>query len=195
MTAQLDLPGTSDVERSATISDDGLYRYDLTRTWGPGPRVLWIMLNPSTADGDADDPTIRRIIGFSKRDGFGSAVVCNLFAFRATEPAFMFRAEDPYGPLNDEFIQGHALEAASVVAAWGDRGSHRNRDAQVIELLREAGVRSVYCIGRTTKARAPRHPLYVRKTQPFDVYWRRPTQAEFPVTPKAEVVPIRGGVL
>lgn len=164
------------VERAAEISSDGLYRYWLRRKWGPGPTCLWIMLNPSTADAEIDDPTIRRIVGFSHDWGYGQAVVVNLFAFRATEPALMFRADDPVGPLNEDHIARAVRSSARVVAAWGERGAATLQETRVLTLLRDIGIETVWCVGKTNEDRAPRHPLYVRKTQQPEIYWTAPTQ-------------------
>lgn len=89
--------------RSASLSGCGTFRYDLGRVWDPGNprRVLWVMLNPSTADADVDDPAIRRCVAFSKREGAGGLTVTNLFAFRASNPAALVDASDPVGPEND----------------------------------------------------------------------------------------------
>ncbi len=117
------------------------------------------MLNPSTADAAADDPTIRRCIGFARAWGFGALEVVNLFAYRATRPADLFAADDPVGPRNDRFVRAAARSAAMVVAAWGVHGTRRGRDADVLATLRILG--SVHCLG-TTKRGQPRHPLFVR---------------------------------
>ena len=98
---------------------DGHYRYMLGRQWGAPPFLLWMMLNPSTADATEDDPTIRRCSGFAKHWGFGGLVVVNLFAFRATNPADLRAAEQPIGPENDRHLVNAARSCPRVVAAWG----------------------------------------------------------------------------
>jgi len=158
------------VEKSASISDCGRYRYGLERRWDRGAKMLpIIMLNPSTADADIDDPTIRRCMWFARRESFGGIAVANLFAFRATSPAEMMAADDPYGPEGSEAIE-QLLSAAAyhdvpVLAAWGARGSYRGRDKMVIISAKGAGVRLV-CLG-TTKDGHPIHPLYRPSDQPF----------------------------
>src|SRR5262245_13227298 len=110
-------------QSSAELSPCGRYRYALTRTWGdPKKVVCWVMLNPSTADADQDDPTIRRCLGFSRAWGAGGLVVVNLFALRATDPDQLRIAADPVGPDNDSHLSTAAF-GRLVVAAWGARGA------------------------------------------------------------------------
>lgn len=140
--------------RSADFSPCRSYRYALRRTWDPArPAVLFVMLNPSTADAERDDPTIRRCVGFAQAWGFGGLVVGNLFAFGATRPADLRAAAEPVGPENDRWLAALAREAGLVVAAWGNDGRHRGRDAAVLRLLGTA-----HSLG-TTRSGAPRHPL------------------------------------
>ena len=152
----------------ATFSSGRVYRYTLTRTWDVGPRVLWILLNPSTADETHDDPTLRRAIAFSKAWGFGGLVFCNLFAYRATEPKAMKRHRDPVGLCNDSILVLQASKADRVVCAWGTHGAHRERARKVIALLQDkeemgGRVPELWCLG-TTKDGHPKHPLYLAKT-------------------------------
>jgi hypothetical protein len=146
--------------RSAVISGDGLYRYRLERRWSPGPTVAWIMLNPSTADGEADDATLKRVTAFSRSWGFGALRVVNLYAYRATEPADLWKAADPVGPDNDRHI-ARAVSCVEIVAAWG-ANARADRIAAVLEVLAKApGAGRVHALA-TTKAGQPRHPLYLR---------------------------------
>lgn len=151
-------------EPAATFSDCGKFRYTLSRTIGPGPlRHGWIMLNPSTADATTDDPTIRRCIGFSRRECAASLVVTNLFAFRATDPRDLKAAKYPVGPENDHHI-GKLLETCHlVIAAWGAHAP----DWRVREVVKLAGGSPLWCIGRTSKGQ-PRHPLMVKADQPLE---------------------------
>lgn len=136
------------------------YRYLLTRTWDEGlPRVTWVMLNPSTADAFADDPTIRRCAAFARSWNAGGISVVNLFAFRATDPAELRRTADPVGDLNDEYVCRACRPPATVVAAWGAHGTAADRAAAVARMLAAAQVR-LHCLGITRDGH-PRHPLYV----------------------------------
>ena len=162
-------------DSGAIISDDGAYRYHLWRVWQipeVGFRPLnWLMLNPSTADGDVDDPTIRRCIGFAKRDGFHAINVCNLFAYRATDPKAL-RAVDAIGPENglwlDRMIDVSLSRGVPIAAAWGAHLGAGSRANDVIAHIRERGAHLV-SLGET-KSGSPRHPLYVRADQPLAPY-------------------------
>ena len=144
----------------ATFDARRRYRYRLWRQWEASrPRVLWIMLNPSTADEETLDPTIRRCMGFAKAWGFGGIDVVNLFAWRATEPRLLRAARDPVGPSNDEMIAAAVHEAAAIVAAWGNHPMALARGRAVRQLAVKLD-KSVWCLG-LTKAGEPRHPLFV----------------------------------
>jgi hypothetical protein len=145
----------------ATFSECGRYRYRLRRTWLPElPPVLWIMLNPSTADAATDDPTIRRCMRFAQRwGGFGGLEVCNLFALRSTDPKALRQAADPVGPDNDRAILEASKAAGCVVVAWGAGGELKGRGRIVARAL--SFVRAdLVCLGRTQRGH-PLHPLYV----------------------------------
>ena len=156
---------------SALISPDGLYRYHLTREWASeGKHVLWIMLNPSTADAQRNDSTVKKCIGFTSRNGYKRLVIVNLFAFRTTFPDELDMAIDPIGPDNDATILGAAMGADAVICAWGVHGNKFGRDKQVIEILRKANVLPK-CLA-LTKERHPGHPLMLAYTHsfiPFDM--------------------------
>lgn len=150
----------------ATLSECGLYRYKLWRQWNSAlPRMVFIMLNPSTADATENDPTIRRCIGFAKRERHGGILVLNLFAWRATDPKELLRVEDPVGPDNRGVwfeSMGLAQESPPVVA-WG--ALHKSLKWREDEAWRVL-IRPV-CLG-TTKAGHPRHPLYLSKSTPLN---------------------------
>lgn len=146
-------------ESAAEISSCGCYRYKLTRTWDDNRQVVvFVMLNPSTADGEVDDPTIRKCRGFAERWGAGGLVVVNLFAFRATDPKVCRKAEEPVGPENDAFIEA-ATWRRRVICAWGAQTWADSRGRAVLKLL--GGAMSVECL-ELTKSGHPRHPLYAR---------------------------------
>lgn len=150
------------VKGGARLSPDGAYRYELTREWTEyGRYITWIMLNPSTADADRDDPTIRRCITFSRRWGYGALRVVNLFAFRATDPRALLGVEDPVGEENDESIKQAVGASYRTICAWGSNPAARERAEEVRRLLCFS---KLYCLGRTMYG-APRHPLYVRGDQ------------------------------
>jgi len=149
---------------SATFSPDRAYRYALTRSWDTDrPVACFIMLNPSTADAFAEDPTIRRCIRFARSWRAGGLLVLNLFALRSTSPRALYSHEDPVGPDNDAvlrwvFSPGQEL-VGPVVAAWGVHGALMGRGSDVTAML-GAGHIELTCLG-VTKDRQPRHPLYV----------------------------------
>lgn len=150
------------MERRAYISPDQRFRYWLSRSWQerdePTKYVCWIGLNPSTADGTQDDPTIRRLIEFTKSWGLNGFVIVNLFALRSPKPSALLRSPDPVGPENDSWILEYALGAALLVACWGTKGGYRGRDTEVLQLLHTVG--PVSCLGRNGGG-SPRHPLYL----------------------------------
>ena len=140
--------------RSAGISRCKAYRYWLRRRWGEGPEVIFIGLNPSTADSKTDDPTLRRIMGFSHKWGFSGVTVINLFAWRSQDPGELRKVEDPVGPRNNYWLKKLSQGTEPVVAAWGNGGGFRARNQFVL-----ATVAELYCLGQTQQGH-PRHPLY-----------------------------------
>jgi len=132
------------------------------------PACNFIGLNPSTATETLDDPTIRRCMGFARRDGAGSLIMTNLFAFRATNPKEMLAEEEPIGDDNDEHILRCAKEAFLVILACGNHGAHRGRLARVAVMLRSNGV-ELLCLG-TTESGMPLHPLYLKGDTEFRVF-------------------------
>lgn len=153
-------------DKSAVISSDGLYRYELWRHWSNAGTAVFIGLNPSTADATKDDPTIRKCVGFSKRWGFGALCMVNLFALRATRPKDMMKAELPSGMDNQHHLLKCTSEAGIVIAAWGANGSFQNQDLTVFQWLQQAGV-SLHALRLNTDG-SPGHPLYIPyEAKPF----------------------------
>ncbi len=154
----------------AVFSDCERYRYRLTRVWDPkGPKALFIMLNPSTADEIKNDPTVERCERRARTLGFGSFRVTNIFAFRATDPKVMRAEAEPNGPNNDATISESCDWADQIICAWGTHGAHQGRGSQVIDLLRQKGV-SPYHLG-LSKEGHPKHPLYIAYTQQPERWW------------------------
>jgi len=160
------------LDRSAVISPCGRYRYRLTRTLpGSTPGLAFVMLNPSTADAEVDDPTIRRCINFAA--GTGGIVVVNLFALRATDPRELREhGSEAVGPENRFYLARVLTDSlaggAQVVCAWGAHAQALSV-GYLFELhARERGA-CLWCLGRT-KSGAPRHPLYVRRNQPLEIF-------------------------
>jgi len=147
------------------------YRYALTREWETGlGRTVFILLNPSTATAEENDPTVRRCIGFAMEWGHRSLEVVNAFALRSTEPKKLYGHSDPVGPENDRYILEAARRGDIIVAAWGTHGGLRNRDRDVMELLK--GIK-VYCL-KVTKFGFPQHPLYLAGRSKLIPYTKRP---------------------
>jgi hypothetical protein len=143
------------LKNTAKLSECRSYRYALWRTWDSSkPLVMFVGLNPSTADETSDDPTLTRCINYAKSWGYGGVCMANLFAFRATEPTDMKASDDPIGTENNQWLQKLAKDAALVVAAWGNDGSYLKRSEQVKELLP-----NLYCL-KLNKSGEPAHPLY-----------------------------------
>lgn len=170
-----------EVRRYALISDDGRYRYTLDRAWHlpiePVRPMVFVMLNPSTADATEDDPTVRRCLGFARREACNYVRIVNLFALRATQPldvkaALSSTVMSAVGPDNTEAIRDAAEFAAKldglVVVAWGAHEWASPRARIVAVQLQQAGV-ELRCLG-VTKGGAPRHPLYVPSAAPL-VRW------------------------
>lgn len=167
---------------TAVISPCGLYRYRLDRplsslTAGRGV-VAFIMLNPSTADAEQDDPTIRRCLGFAWSLRAERLVVGNLFAFRATDPRKLTTyagCADPVGPDNDRHLAEIVAEADTVIAAWGSASKVHNLvkvRAPVVRSIVEAAGKPLHVLRLTRATGAPEHPLYLPgdlRPVPWDV--------------------------
>lgn len=158
-----------DAPSTAVYSPCESYRYALTRIWNPqGRRVTFVMLNPSTATEVQNDPTVERCERRARALGYGAFRVCNIFAFRATDPKVMRAHPDPIGPANDAAILEGADWAEAVICAWGTHGAHLDRGIAVEALLRASG-RPLFHLGLSL-AGHPRHPLYIgydRQPEPW----------------------------
>ena len=144
--------------KSAVFSPCRKYRYSLSRTWDINQKIiLFIGLNPSTADETHDDPTIRRCLLYSSSWGFGGLIMVNLFAFRATLPKDLKNSKHPVGRDNNQFIIHAHKEASMTIAAWGNDGDLYNRDQEVLEIISNP-----MCL-KVNKTGQPAHPLYQKK--------------------------------
>ena len=168
---------SENVTRWARFSEDGIYRYKLGRVWDEQkPMILWVMLNPSTADAKTNDPTIRRCAGFSKEWDYGGMMVGNLFAWRETNPKKLNPKKDLVGPYNNEALQEMAKDASMTIVAWGNcngsvdfRHCVAERIEEVLERLRSGP--PIRTLGLTVKEQ-PKHPLRVRRDTPCQP-WER----------------------
>lgn len=146
-------------DAGATFSPCRRYRYRLWRFWSDAPPIAFVMLNPSTADEIANDPTVERCERRARAGGYGGVAVVNLFALRSTDPKALYDEADPVGPNNDAAILDVARHAGLVVCAWGRHGRLRDRGPKVLLMLWEAGV-TTHCLKRG-KDGQPSHPLYL----------------------------------
>jgi len=157
---------------NALISSDRLYRYWLIRQWtDAAPLLTFIGVNPSTADAYADDPTIRKDIGFAMRLGFGGILKLNLAAYRATKHRDCCAAPDPIGPLNTpQHILGYAQQFSSkdVIFCWGHHGRNFPSQTQALELL----FPTAKCFGKNPDG-TPRHTLMLAYATPLQDYCQK----------------------
>lgn len=155
----------------AIISDCGRYRYWLSRsTEAPEKEgaVLFVMLNPSTADHTVDDPTIRKCRGFSRLWGKAHFEVVNLYAYRATDPDELFRVDDPVGPENGHYLRQILGRHKYAVCAWGTKALHEHVEA-FFNLARETGT-TLFCLD-WNKSGSPKHPLYVKYSKELEPWY------------------------
>jgi hypothetical protein len=178
-------------DAAAMFDPERRFRYLLLRQWDHDrPPLVFLMLNPSTADAFRVDPTVQRCVNRARAHGYGGAVVLNIFALRSTDPRALLLHDDPQGPLNDEIIRRTvgALMAATrcadvppmVVCAWGSWGakvgngggrpgpSRASRGNAVLALLHEHRP-ALHCLAVNADG-SPRHPLYVRSDAPLVRY-------------------------
>lgn len=144
--------------QGAEISKDRKYRYSLHRIWdNDKPLILWIMLNPSKADHTKDDPTVRKVIAYSKKWGYGGLYIGNLFAYRSTDPKILkhLSKATAIGPQNDIKILDLSMCVNTVIFAWGRNGNLYNRAEEVKDMFRVAHYLEL------TNSGEPKHPLFL----------------------------------
>lgn len=159
------------MKKSAHFSEDRKYRYTLARIWDENkPFVLFCMLNPSTADENANDPTVERCQRRAKSMGFGGLIVVNIFAYRSTDPEELYKAKAPIGMDNTRIVLDLAQHAGMVICGWGKHGNFRDHGKYMLMRLRQRGV-TPYAL-KINKDGTPAHPLYIGyrvKPKPIDI--------------------------
>ena len=158
--------------QGATFDQDRRHRYVLWRIWDRDlPMVMVIGLNPSTANEDTDDPTVRRCRGFARDWGYGGLWMCNLFSFCTANPKELFGNTDPLARENSLVLKVVRRKVNVAVVAWGNQGAKvmqwRQWPERVVEMLAP-----VHCLGVTGEGQ-PKHPLYLPKTAELKLYLRR----------------------
>ncbi len=150
----------------AVFDSTRVYRYRLDRHIGPSQKTcMFVLLNPSTADESSDDPTIRRCKAFARREGCGNLIVCNLYAYRSTDPRILSLIPDPIGRENRQYIIDAMKDADIIVAAWG---SNHLGGEWVEEVKRLLGFK---CRALKINLRGdPGHPLYLPSDSPLLPY-------------------------
>jgi len=145
------------MKTDAILSDDRKYRYVLSRIWDESkPTVMFIGLNPSTADETTNDPTIIRCIEFAKSWGYGGVYMLNLFAFRATQPEDMFQANEPIGIDNDNYLMEYSKKCDKIICAWGNHGKFKDRSNEM-----KSKLNNLYYL-KLNQTGEPAHPLYLK---------------------------------
>ena len=168
------------MRNDCSFSDCRKYRYSLLHRWDElfeRRRAIFVCLNPSTADENQLDPTLRRIKAFSERLGASEFLMLNIFAYRATDPKDMMAVKDPVGPENDARIQAALSEAyelnggrLDVIGGWGNHGLHVERQDAFLELLapyRKWSNLKIACLGKNAN-QTPKHPLYIAANRDFE---------------------------
>lgn len=170
--------------RGATFSACRKYRYRLWEIWDRSkPIVLYIMLNPSTADEVKNDPTVERCSRRAQKLGYGGFRIANIFALRSTDPKALYGHESPisepsfeldgvvvadHSYTNDTFIRTQAYGSNLVICGWGEHGNYLGRGANVLSRLRGESIKPHAL--RMTKSGQPGHPLYIPySAEPFEV--------------------------
>jgi hypothetical protein len=168
------MPEPNYTKKGATFSPCENYRYTLLREWSclsdKAGYVLFIMLNPSTADEHILDPTVRRCVQYAIDWGYKEMHVVNIFAWRSTDPKGLDDNLDPIGIDNDKCIYSEVEEADLVIAAWGTHGTFKNRGEQVTEMITK--LKNIYCL-KKVKGDIPGHPLYLKRNLTPIIYSKK----------------------
>lgn len=159
--------------KAAILDKNRKYRYVLKRQWGNNDDnfVNFVLLNPSTADENNDDPTIKACVKFAQNWVYDGLYVTNLFALRATDPRDLIKSSEPIGKLNDRYIEEYARKSKAIIVAWGNHGTFLGRGDTVFNIL--SCIATVHCLG-ITKNGFPKHPLYIKKSIKPSIYVLKP---------------------
>jgi len=157
------------VKREAVFSPDHRHRYLFSRTWAEGNPLYFVMLNPSTADENGDDPTILSCTRLAVRSGYAGIKVLNLFAIVSTDPHKLTTEPDAVGADNDRYLREAAGKAEHIVVAWGNFIIPYHLTDRVTAVLEIFKNRNLYCFGKTESGQ-PRHPLYIPRVQPLELW-------------------------
>lgn len=146
---------------TADISQCGTYRNFLLVTWRLSlPELAVIGLNPSKADLQRSDNTMRKCVNWAKGHGYGSLLMLNCYPFRATDPSDMRAAVDPFGGQTLACLTKLCSDVLTVVAAWGGQAKHLGRGDEVARVFNRAGI-PLFCFGINQDG-SPLHPCYAK---------------------------------
>jgi len=147
--------------KGAILSKSGKYRYQLWRIWNPDkPLCLFIGLNPSTADSFDDDPTVKRLIYFAKKYGYGGFYIGNLYALRTSKPSVLFKSKKKIGKYNDEHLLEMYIKTKHIIIMWGSKKGIEKRVEAFFHMFKSTFL--FYCFGHC-KDGNPTHPLFLPK--------------------------------
>lgn len=158
------------VRGDAIMSEDGRYRQRMRRWLGetfPDQYIVFIGMNPSTADATVDDPTCAREWNFARREGFTGMVKCNVGDYRATHPKMLVQpGVEAVSPANLPTIREAARGAGRVVLCHGKLNKAlAPAGREIVAALHAEGI-DLWCFG-TNADGSPKHPLYLRADTPL----------------------------
>lgn len=147
--------------KTVKISECQKYRYSLTRVWDESkPSILFVGLNPSTADADKDDPTIKKLIAYTKAWGYGGFEIVNLFAYRSSDPKNLYNKQAiAIGPGNTTYLKQAASSHVKTICMWGNQAKEISETVTAIWTQYFRG-KGAYCF-KINRDGSPAHPLYL----------------------------------
>lgn len=149
-------------ESGAEFSEDRQYRYALWRIWDDSlPLVMFIGLNPSTANETQPDNTITKVKKIAAHNGFGGFYMMNLFGLVSSKPEALDTHLNPIGD-NKEWLYKIRHKCTKVVIAWGNfKQAEKAVSLGIADVLKVASPYPIYCLAQN-KNGSPKHPLYCR---------------------------------